>query len=272
MVCGHQGVEFRDGAADLGPGHGVPAGRVCSPCCSSRHLSSVEPVLAEEGLALEDHQRHAPMAGLALIELVLLDHDVQPLGRLVRGLEEVVGVEARPFGRLFQMVALLPVVGFAAPDQAADLVQKREPPPALGGDDAHAGQPVDVGLRLRVGPGGGVHIDRIGPRPADRQAQKRRLAPDIHHQIGGPQRVAGLEELRRSHRQRIDAAHPAAHIELGLQRRQARRDQVGVGRAERPEEIVGERHTEVPRTEVPRQAAQTVAEIHAPAKGDIAEG
>jgi len=105
---------------------------------------------------------------------------------------------------------------------------------------AQVGQAVDVGLRDAVVAVPVLH--RVGPRPAERQPQERRLPEHVGHEVGHPERVAGVEEFRRPNRQRIDRAHVARDVVFRLQRQQARGDHVGVGRAEGPVEVVGQGH------------------------------
>ena len=140
------------------------------------------------------------------------------------------------------MIALMPVVDCAAPDRAADLVDEGETLAALGRSHAELTETMDVRLLLWVFAGRTIAIDRIGARPAHRQSDELRASENIAHERELPERIVAVEELRRAHRQRIDHAHVAADVVFGLERDQSRRDQIRVGRAERPVEIVRERH------------------------------
>src|SRR5579871_5222463 len=73
-------------------------------------VEGVEAVLAEERLAVEDHQRHAPVPSLALGGLVLLDHRVQASSFRIDGALEVGRVQPGALGGARKVVALVPVV------------------------------------------------------------------------------------------------------------------------------------------------------------------
>ena len=67
------------------------------------------------------------------------------------------------------MVAFIPALDFAAPDQCAHCVKEGEPPARLGCGLAELGEAVDVGLLVWVCARCHIHDDGIGAWPAERQ-------------------------------------------------------------------------------------------------------
>ena len=73
----------------------------------------IDAVLAEEGFIVEDEQRHAPVAGFALIGLVGGDLGVEPSCVLVHGALDIGSVEARLGQCAREVIALVPIVHLA---------------------------------------------------------------------------------------------------------------------------------------------------------------
>src|SRR5688572_22638523 len=86
------------------------------PSAEHLPLQLLETVLAEERLSVEHHQRHAPVAGGALVVLPTLYDRVEPARIRVNRRRHFREIEARPRSRLRQVVALVPIVDLAAPD------------------------------------------------------------------------------------------------------------------------------------------------------------
>ena len=133
-----------------------------------------------------------------------------------------------------EMVALVPVLDLAAPDRAADFVQKGQPLATLGRHLAEACQSMDVRLLLGIGARRGVHQHRIGRGPGERQAEILGAAEHVAQEVGEPERVAVGKEVRLAHRDRIDHADVGLDVVVFLQGDQTWRDQIRIGRAERP--------------------------------------
>ena len=91
----------------------------------------VDAVLPEEGLALEDQGRHAPVAGRLEVLGVLFEHGVEVLGVGLDGLVELGQVEASAGRGLGQMRPFVPALHPTTPDHLGDLVDEDEPPAAL---------------------------------------------------------------------------------------------------------------------------------------------
>lgn len=97
----------------------------------------IKPVLAEERLALKDHERHAPMTCRLLRGLIFGD-DVIKMGfiRSHFGLQ-IVQIQSGAGCGVFQMIALVPIL-HAAKDNAAHLVNESEAFSLFGSGAAQA--------------------------------------------------------------------------------------------------------------------------------------
>jgi hypothetical protein len=104
------------------------------------------------------------------------------------------------------------------------------------------GWPADIRLYLRHLAGLQAHHDRIGVRRRTWHAQHLRGTCHVAAQIAPPQRIYILEEAIDPHSDRIDRSHIRLHVVLALKLEESRCQQIGVRRAERPEQIVGQRH------------------------------
>ena len=106
----------------------------------------VDPVLAEEGLALEDHCRHAPMS--SRLQRGLIGFYVRH--RIVTGDRRLhlFQVEARFRHGFSKPIALVPA-RLAPPDQMRDAIGEVDALAAPLGFDAEADKPVDIGLLFR---------------------------------------------------------------------------------------------------------------------------
>lgn len=130
----------------------------------------IDAILSEERLAPEYHHRNTPMPSFPLIALVLLDHRAVAVGVIVNGLRQFVIVEAGAFGRLSQMVAFMPVVDFAGPDNVTDFSQERQRAAPFSRGNPKMGEPMNIRLFNAIVPG--HHADGIGPGPSVGQAEK----------------------------------------------------------------------------------------------------
>ena len=184
------------------------------------------------------------MAAGALIGFVLLDRGVEPL-HLARLHRVHLGQIAAGLGEgCRQVIAFMPAIDLARPDQVADRAQHRQACPALGSQLAKPGQAVDVRLVQWIGPRGKVHQHRIRPRPAQRQPRKFGAAHTVAHQVAEPQRVRIGEEIRLAHRDRQHRAHVHNRIEIAFQLKQPGHDKVGIGAAKAPVEVNRVAHSE----------------------------
>ena len=82
----------------------------------------VEPVLPEKGLALENKQRHAGVAGLYLCGLIFLNQSVVPLRLHFDSAFQSLWVEPCAGDSIWDVFALMPVVGASVLQQPHDLI------------------------------------------------------------------------------------------------------------------------------------------------------
>jgi hypothetical protein len=201
-----------------------------------------DPVLAEEGLALEDHRRHAPVARRAQRGVIGREHPFVPFrvgGDRGLHLHEV---EAHLRGDAGQMVPLVPPFDAAVPEHPREQVAEAEPLPTLRRRDAEPAEPprqrvVRRGLqRHRV-----LH-HRVRARALERQATIGGRARRIEHEVRPRDRVHHPDVVRVPQQARMDHAHrdvegpSAGEVEQPLQ------GDVGIRAAAGPVEIHAERH------------------------------
>ena len=194
-------------------------------------------VLPEERFALIDHQRHAIVAAQPLIRRVGFDHRVETFG--LGGLHRVqLGQIATGSGKgIGEVIALVPAIDLARPDQVADCAQYRQSLIPFRCQCSQPGQAVNVRLLFWIGPGGKIHRHRIEARPAQGHPGELCTADGVFEQITGPQRIGVGEEIGLAHRNRQHWADIDMRIPVPLQLHQPRRDQIGIGAAERPVEV-----------------------------------
>ena len=85
----------------------------------------IQPILAEEGLVLEYKQRHAPMARIALIGLVLGNLGGKLVAALAhRGVNRA-GIKARLGSGIGEVIAFVPSIDLARPDLSRSRVASR---------------------------------------------------------------------------------------------------------------------------------------------------
>lgn len=104
------------------------------------------------------------MPGFPLIALVLLDRRAVAVGVIVDGVRQLVIVEPRAFCRLSHMVAFMPVIDLAGPDNVADFSQEGQPAAPFSRGDPKVREPMNIRLFNSIVPG--HHADRIGPGPS----------------------------------------------------------------------------------------------------------
>ena len=121
------------------------------------------------------------------------------------------------------------------------------PRPFFRGQHPEARQPVDVGLlggRDQPSVLGNLH-HRVGPGPAVVDAVVLGHAHGVAHQVGRPEGVHLLEEVRIAHREREDGAHTDLQVVVLLQLHQAAGGEIGVGTSKRPEDVHREGHAQL---------------------------
>ena len=124
--------------------------------------------------------------------------------------------------------------------------RKPQAAPTLDGGLAQVSEPADVGLVLRHLAGGHVHEDGVGPGRRERHAQHLCGAEGVADDIHRPARPLLLEEAVDADGQRIDRPHAQVDVVGGRDLLQPWRGQVGIGTAEGPEDLDGERHARLP--------------------------
>ncbi len=114
----------------------------------------------------------------------------------------------------------------------------------LDGQHSETRQPMDVGLlggRDQPSVLGNLH-HRVGTGPGIVDPVILGRAHGVAHQVGRPEGVHLLEEVRVAHREGEDGAHTDLQVVLSLQLHQAAGGQIGVRTSKRPEDVQREAH------------------------------
>ena len=87
--------------------------------------------MAEEGFVLEDKERHAPMAGCALIGLVLRNFSRERVALIANRRLERAGIQSCLGRGVGEMIALVPLIHFAGPNFMRSAPRKLEAAPRM---------------------------------------------------------------------------------------------------------------------------------------------